>query len=139
MPDLVDDIMALWMSLPTDDTEARDAFSRVYADRVLVNGTELTLDDLVVRARALQSALSGLSHELLEREEVDDKLVVAFVLRGRHTGLLTTSIGQVAATGEEVSIQGMDVLTLTDGRITKITVLADELGLLSRLGAVTLR
>jgi predicted ester cyclase len=139
MGDVVDDIMALWQGLPDGEEEARSAFARLYASRVMVNGAELTLDDLVARARAMQSALSDVSHELLERVEVADKLVVAFKLHGRHTGPLRTSIGDVPATGKEVTIQGMDVLTFTGGRITKITVLADELGMLSRLDVVTLR
>jgi predicted ester cyclase len=139
MVDVVEDIMALWRQLPEGHEEARAAFSRCYAERIVVNGAEVTLDDLVSRARALQAALSDVTHELLERVEVDDKLVIAFRLRGRHTGVLSTVIGQVPATGRDVSLQGMDVLTFSDGRITAITVVADELGLLSRLGAVTLQ
>jgi hypothetical protein len=38
-------------------------------------------------------------HELLERVEVGDKLVIAFRLHGRHTGFLSTAIGDVPATG----------------------------------------
>jgi predicted ester cyclase len=139
MTDVVERIMVLWQHLPEDDGEALAAFADVYADRVVVNGTELTLDDLLTRARALQAALSDVRHELLERVEVGDKLVIAFRLHGRHTGSLRTAIGDVPATGRDVSIQGMDVLTFTDGRITGITVLADELGLLARLNAVVLR
>ena len=131
--------MALWQHLPEDDAEARAAFAEVYAENVVVNGAEVTLDQLVGRARALQTALSDMRHELLERVEAGDKLVVAFQLHGRHTGPLQTAIGEVPPTGREVSIRGMDVLTLTDGRITRITVLADELGLLDRLGAIRLR
>jgi ketosteroid isomerase-like protein len=139
MTDVVDRVMALWQHLPEDDGEARAAFAEVYAERVVVNGMPVPLDHLVTRARALQRALSDVRHELLERVEAGDKLVVAFQLHGRHTGPLQTAIGPVPATGRDVSIRGMDVLTFTDGRITRITVLADELGLLDRLGAVTLR
>ncbi|HYO40992.1 MAG TPA: ester cyclase [Nocardioidaceae bacterium] len=139
MTDAVEAILALWQGLPEDDREARDAFSRVYAEHVTVNGVELTLDELVARARALQQAVTGLTPELLERVEAGDKLVVAFLMHGRHTGTLRTSIGEVPATGRDVTLRGMDVLTFTDGRITRITVLADELGLLSSLDAVTLR
>lgn len=139
MTDPVERVMALWQRLPEDDGAARAAFAEVYAERVVVNGAEVTLDALLARARALQAALSDVHHELLERVEAGDKLVVAFKLYGRHTGPLSTAIGDVPATGRDVWIQGMDVLTLTDGRITGITVLADELGLLARLDAVTLR
>ena len=131
--------MSLWQRLPHDDAEARAAFAALYADPVLVNGQEVRIEELLARARALQAALTDLNHVLLERVEAGNKLVVAFRLHGRHTGPLTTAIGQVPATGREVWIQGMDILTLQDGRIVAITVLADELGLLSRLDAVTLR
>src|SRR3954462_7977874 len=139
MVDAVDRIMALWQRLPEDDAEARRAFAEVYADRVAVNGNELTLDDLVWRARALQAALTDLRHEVVERVEQGDKLVVAFRLHGRHTGPLSTAIGALPGTGREVWVQGMDVLTFEDGRIVGITVVTDELGLLSRLDAVALR
>jgi predicted ester cyclase len=139
MSDVVEDIMDLWLRLPEDEEEARAAFARVYADRVRVNGARLTIEDLLTRARALKAALSDLSVEMLERVEAGDKLVIAFRFSGRHSGPFNTSIGVVPATGKDVSIQGMDVLTFSGGRITDITVLADELGMLARLDAVALR
>lgn len=139
MADVVDDIMALWRRLPDNDEEARAAFAELYADRVQVNGNELTLDDLVARARALQSALTDIRHEMIDRVEVDDKLVIAFKLHGRHTGTLRTALGEVPATGNTVAVEGMDILTFSDGRITAITVLSDELGMLSQVSPVKLR
>jgi predicted ester cyclase len=133
MADVVDRIMALWQQLPAEDAAARSAFAELYAERVVVNGAELSLDELVARARVLQGALSDLRHDLLERVEAGNKLVIAFLMFGRHTGPLHTPIGELPATGREVTIQGMDVLTLTDGRITEITVLADELGLIAQV------
>ena len=138
MADVVDQIMALWHRLPDDDEQARAAFAAVYAERVRVNGTELTVDDLLARARALQSALSDIRHETIDRLEVGDKLVVAFRLLGRHTGTLGTPLGDVPATGKSVTVHGMDILTFSDGRITAITVLSDQLGMLAQLDAVTL-
>jgi hypothetical protein len=139
MADVVERVMALWQHLPDDDGAARAAFAEVYAEQVVVNGAEVSLDRLLARARALQAALSDLRHELLERVEAGDKLAIAFRLHGRHTGPLPTAIGEAPASGRDVWVQGMDVLTITDGRITGITVVADELGLLDRLGAVSLR
>ncbi len=136
--DVVDEIMALWRGLPEDDDAARTAFARVYADPVVVNGTAVSLDALLGRARDLQQGLTGITHELLERVEREDKLVIAFVLHGRHTGPLGTPLGQVPPTGRSVTIRGMDVLTFTEGRIAAITVVSDELGLLTQLDAVHL-
>jgi predicted ester cyclase len=139
MVDVVEGIMTLWSKLPAGDAEATDALARFYADEVDVNGSVLQLGDLLARARSLQRALSDIRHVLLERVDAGDKLVIAYVLHGTHTGALSTVIGELAATGREVSIQGMDVLTFTDGRISRIIVLADELGMLARLDAVRLR
>jgi SnoaL-like polyketide cyclase len=139
LSDVVDDIMTLWQRLPEDPAEARAAMLRLYAEPCEVNGVMLTVDDLLGRARALQAALSDLRHELLERVEAGDQMSIAFMLHGRHTGPLHTTIGVVPPTGKAVYIQGMDILTFSAGRIAKITVLSDEIGLLSRLDAVTLR
>ncbi len=136
--DVVQRIMALWQRMPTHDQAAHRAVAELYCDPVLVNNVEFTIGDLVGRARQLQAAFTDLRHDVHERVETHDKLVIAFAMHGRHTGPWSTSLGVIAPTGREVTIQGIDVLTFTEGRISKITVLADELGGLRRLGAVTL-
>lgn len=131
--------MGLWSTpLPEDDDVALRAFADVYADPLELNGTTMALADLVVRARATQRSYSGLSHHLLERVDAPGKLVVAFRLRGTHTGPVTTPMGTVAPTGRPVDVRVIDVLTLTDGRISGIVMVADELTLLHGLGALAL-
>jgi hypothetical protein len=56
----------------------------------------------------------------------------------RHTGTLTTPLGAVPATGREAVIRTIDILSVRDGKITDITVVADEFGLLSQLDALRL-
>ena len=75
---------------------------------------------------------------MLDRVEAPGRLVVAFRMRGVHTGPLATPLGTVAATGRAFEIRVIDVLTLTGGRISAITMVADELTQLRALGAVTL-
>jgi predicted ester cyclase len=67
---------------------------------------------------------------------VDDteSVAVAFVMRGRHTGPYETPYGTIQPTGSEVQIRTIDVLTITDGRISAIWVNADDLGALRQLG-----
>ena len=57
-------------------------------------------------------------------------------MRGRHTGDYPGPFGVVPATGIEVAIRTIDVLTLTAGKISRIWVNADDLGLLRQLGAI---
>ncbi|MDD7919740.1 ester cyclase [Actinomycetospora callitridis] len=137
--DLVTRLLDLWSRpLPPDDTAALAGFGELYTDPVEVNGTSVSLADMLVRARAIQGAFSGLERVVLEQVEAPGKVVVAFRLVGTHTGPLPTALGVVPATGGAVDLRVIDVLTLTDGRISRIVMAGDELGNLVRLGAVAL-
>jgi predicted ester cyclase len=65
-------------------------------------------------------------------------LVIAFLMTGRHVGPLPTALGELPPTGRDVRIRTIDVLTITDGRISEVVVVSDELGLLADLNAVAL-
>jgi len=137
--DLVDRLMDLWSTpLPADDAAAAAAFGALYTDPVEINGAAVSLADLLARARATQRAYSGLDRIILDRVEAPGRVVVAFRLLGTHTGPLPTPLGTVPATGGSVDIRVIDVLTLTEGRISGIVMVADELGNLHRLGALAL-
>jgi hypothetical protein len=47
-----DDLMQLWTQ-PLEGTAATQAFARLYAEQLLVNGRAMTLEALAERARAL--------------------------------------------------------------------------------------
>ena len=76
---------------------------------------------------------------MLERVETPDKLVIAFLMTGKHVGPLPTVLGEAEPTGKDVAIRTIDVLTLSDGRISNAVVVADELGLLAGLDRVALK
>ncbi len=136
--DLVDRLLALWTS-PADGPEAHAAFATCYTDPVVVNGTPLSVADLVERARRLQSALTDLWAEVLQLVASPGSLALAFVMHGRHTGTYASPLGPVPATGRTIAIRTIDVLTLTEGRISRIWVNADDLGLLRQLDAMVQR
>ncbi|WP_138734722.1 ester cyclase [Modestobacter excelsi] len=134
----VDRLLRLWSEPLPDDAAAAAAFRELYTDPVTVNGAPVAAAGLVVRARALQAALDVVEREVVDVVEGGGKVAVAFRLRGRHSGTLSTSAGPVPATGEVVELRVIDVLTLTDGRISDIWMVADELGALVGIGAVRL-
>ena len=135
--DLAVRLMGLWSTpLPDDDAAALAAGRALYTDPVELNGTVVAAAVLVDRARALQRSYSGLRRHLLDRVDTPERLVIAFRLQGTHTGPLTTPLGTLAATGRDVDVRVIDVLTLVDGRISRIHMVADELGLLTGLGAL---
>jgi ketosteroid isomerase-like protein len=118
--------------------DAIAAFKELYTDPVSVNGDEVPLTDLVERARALQRAFADLSMEIIDELEAPDRLVVVFVMRGRHVGPLDLPVGKVPPTGRSVEVRTIDVLSIRDGRITAVQVVPDNLGLAMQLGAVAL-
>ena len=135
MSDLVDRILALWTG-PVDAPDAKAEFQALYTDPVTVNGFDLSVDDLLARARALHATFSGLRAELLQVVSGANSIAVAFVMHGQHTGPYAGPFGPVARTGVQVRIRTIDVLTLTGGRVSAIWVNADDLGLLRQLGVV---
>ncbi|GAA4872595.1 ester cyclase [Actinomycetospora straminea] len=137
--DLVTRLLDLWSTpLPADDETALPGFAALYTDPVTINGAAMSLADLLARARATQTAYGGIEREVLERVEAPGKLVVAFRLTGTHTGPVATPLGVVPATGRPVDLRVIDVLTITDGRISDVVMVADELANLHRLGVLAL-
>src|SRR3954464_5469903 len=131
MPFDVDRLLRLWTDpLPDDDADAAAAFREVYAD--------LTAADLGGRARALQGVFEAPEREVLDVVEGDGKVALAFRMGGRQVGALNTAAGPLAPTGQRLELRVIDVLTLTDGRISGIVMVADELGALAAVGAVRL-
>jgi hypothetical protein len=64
-------------------------------------------------------------------------VALAFRLAGRQVGPLQTPAGPVPPTGQRIDVQIIDVLTLTDGRVSDIRMVADWLGALAAVGAVS--
>jgi ketosteroid isomerase-like protein len=134
----VERLLRLWTDLPEDDAAAAGAFRELYTDPVTVNGTPLTAADLVARARAVRATFEPLEREVVAVVEQDDRVAVAFRMGGRQVGELATSAGPLPPTGRELTLRVVDVLTLTGGRISRIEMVADELGALVSVGAVRL-
>ena len=134
----VDRLLRLWSEPLEEDDAAEAAFRELYADPVSVNGASVSATGLVARARALQGVFDDLERDVLEVVEGRGKVAIAFRLRGRQVGELATSAGPLPATGRVLDLRVIDVLTITDDRISDIWMAADELGALVAMDAVRL-
>ena len=133
----VDAMMRLWSEpLPDSDEEAAAAFRELYTDPVVVNGTELGVADLVARARAVRRTFDRRDNEVLDVVQDGDKVAVAFRMSGQQVGALATTLGPLPPSGRRIELRVIDVLTLTGGRVSKIWMVADELGALVAADAV---
>lgn len=122
----VSSLLDLWTSDYGDATTATAAFGEVYCDPVVVNGAPISVADMVERARKLKSALTDVSREVLDVCDAGTKVAVAFRLGGLHIGPLATSAGELPPSGQHVSMRVIDILTFTDGKISEITMVAEE-------------
>jgi predicted ester cyclase len=132
MNPLLERLFDAWTDV-NDLSELEDRFAAVYTDPVRVNGTNLSPSDLAVRARSLHQAFSDLRAELLQVVEDSEAIAVAFVMHGVHTGAYESPVGIIQPTGSGVQIRSIDVLTISDGKISAIWVIADDLGTLRQL------
>jgi ketosteroid isomerase-like protein len=135
---LVERLLRLWTEPLPPPAEAVAAFREAYTDPVSVNGVDMSVADLVERARAAQRAYADLRMELIEEIEAPGRVVIVFWQRGRHVGPLELPLGEISPTGREVEVRVIDVLSISDGRISAIQVVPDNLGLAMQLGAVRL-
>ena len=133
----VDAMMLLWSEqLPESDEEAAAAFRELYTDPVVVNGAELSVADLVAGARAVHQTFDRRGNEILDVVQDDDKVAVAFRMSGQQVGPFATTLGPLPPSGRRLELRVIDILTLTNGRVSKIWMVADELGALVAADAV---
>src|ERR671938_1011819 len=62
-----------------------------------------------------------------------DKVSARFTMRGTHKGELRG----IAPSGKEVTMTGIDMIRLSEGRMVEDRVEVDQLGMMQQLGAVT--
>jgi hypothetical protein len=135
---LLERLLPLWTQ-PVDTWDDLEAtFSEVYADPVVVNGIEMRVPELASRARSLQGSFDGLSMQILDTVETPDRIVIAFLMRGRHVGPFASPLGTVAPTGRDIEVRTIDVLTVTAEVVSAIWVVSEDLGLLRQLDAAKL-
>jgi hypothetical protein len=138
MASVADRLLQLWMHPLPAGVEAEAAFRALYTDPVRVNGTNMPVAALVQRARALHTAFDHLDATVDQQVEAPGVLVIGFRMRGRHIGPLETPLGVVPATGGDVEVRTIDILTMRNDLVAEVFVVADELGRLVQLGALAL-
>lgn len=131
-------LVRLWEIRPSTRPDAHAAFAELYADPVLINDQPMPVSDLVARAEALHVAFTDQTTELLETVVEDDRVAFAFRREATHSGPVATPLGDLPASGARVSITGMDILTVADGRVVAIRVLADDVVVLGRAAGARL-
>lgn len=132
-------LLDLWTTPPASADAALAAFRHWYTDPVTVNGAPITAAEMVARAEALRCTFPGLQREVLDVVDGGDKVVIAFRMGGRHLGPLHTTAGVLSPTRRTITLRVIDILTLQNGRIAEIIMVADELAGLAAADAIRLK
>ena len=61
-------------------------------------------------------------------------MVVEYTGRGTHTGTLSTSMGDIPATGRSVTLQLCDVIEFKDGKVHRQRTYFDTGSMMAQLG-----
>jgi hypothetical protein len=83
-----------------------------------------------------QASLTGI--HILDAVETPDRIVIAFLMRGRHAGPFNSPLGTVTPTRRDIEVRTIDVLAVTAGVVSAIWVVSGDLGLLRQLDAARL-
>jgi SnoaL-like polyketide cyclase len=138
MTPLVDRALRLWSEPLPEGDAAVAAFRTVYTDPLDVNGAATALQVLVDRARMLQRALEGIDVHIKERFEAPGRQAFAFRITGHHVGPLETPLGEIAAAGRVLTLDGIDIFLVDDDgdRVTGVWAIADFLDVLIQAGVL---
>lgn len=129
--------MRLWDDLPAGPAALEAAFREVYADPLVVNGERRTLPELVAMASGMRSVFADTAGGRRGRRDARPGCCRVPAARTAR-GPAPTPLGTVPPTGRTVDLKIIDILTITDGLIGAVQMVADNLDLLLQLGAVTL-
>jgi steroid delta-isomerase-like uncharacterized protein len=98
-------------------------------DEMLAPG--LDIEEWKEWMRTVHAAFGNIQYTILDILAEDDKVVLHWQFSGIHQG---DFLG-VAATGKQVTIQGLAMLRLADGKIAEDISYWDNLSILEQLGA----
>lgn len=92
------------------------------------------LDTVIEDAERYFSAFEDVSTAIHALLADGDQVVLHWATEGTHTG----QYGDIAATNKKITMSGMDILTLKDGKITEITSMWDGLSVFEQMGVLTI-
>jgi steroid delta-isomerase-like uncharacterized protein len=103
-------------------------FVRYGAGPDQVSGVEDLKQFLVM----LHSGFPGFQSTIEDLFAEGDKVVLRFTFRGTHQG----EFMGIAPTGKQVTMSGIDILRISDGKIVEMWNQEDVLGMMQQLGAI---
>jgi len=90
------------------------------------------VEDLKHFFAMLHSGFPGFQSTIEDLLSEEDKVAIRFTFRGVHQG----EFMGIAPTGKEVTMSGIDILRIADGKLVEMWNQEDVLGMMRQLGAI---
>jgi predicted ester cyclase len=81
-------------------------------------------------------AIPGLKHDILDLIASDDRVAVRLRIHGKHTRDLIGPAGTIPALGREVDFESLNIIHLTEGKVTEQWIAFDMMTVLQQVGAI---
>ncbi|MFD9035708.1 ester cyclase [Streptomyces sp. NPDC059567] len=125
-------------AMTTSDPDGK-AIADLYAeDAVAITpdvGEVRGRDAIVEYLRTMTDSVPEATYTSLNKYEIGDTAIDEGIFSGRNTGPILLPTGEtLPPTGKEVSIRGVDIATVRDGRIESYRLYYDQLQFLDQLG-----
>jgi predicted ester cyclase len=91
-----------------------------------------SLEDLKHFFVMLHSGFPGFQSTMEDLLSEGDKMVLRFTFRGTHQGVFMG----IAPTGKQVTMSGIDILRIADGKTVEMWNQEDVLGMMRQIGAI---
>jgi predicted ester cyclase len=102
----------------------------IFSEDLRTNGVHVGVAGPAGRIRERLTGFPDVSTTILDMVVSADKLAVALIWRGTHTG----PYGGVAATGKSVEVRDIAIWHFRDGKVAEIQTLQDQFGMLKQIG-----
>ncbi len=112
------------------------AVDELYTPTFILNGQTIDCDQ---QKQIIAGTRAAIPNSTLTCEDMiaeGDKVASRWMARGTHQGEWLTSIGNIPPTGKQVTVTGISIHRIEDGRIVEDWFNLDELGLFQQLGAM---
>jgi predicted ester cyclase len=81
---------------------------------------------------AFYAGFPDIVHAVDETIVADSKVIARFTLKGTHTG---TFMG-IPPTGRSIAVAALAILTVENGRVSRLEGIIDQLGMMKQLGVI---
>lgn len=128
--DTVGEVFKAWDSGDADTI--RRLYAEDYLDHDPMPGTAGGVEGVVQQIQILTGAFSDNNTEVHDVIEDGDKVCIRWTFTGTHTG----DFMGTPASGNKVSIQGIEIHRIADGKIAEGWTTVDLIALMMQIGAI---